>query len=805
LNARVSVAETESSKRDKRRRAAVEAPERPSSMGKIALGMAMCALLGILAPSLMGRELLAYRDMLQNYWPMKASFWERSGGVLPLWNGDYFGGLSYISDVIQQPLYPPNLLFRMFGVPAPTGISWYLALHALLGLTGTYLLARRWVSPCGAAFAAASFVLSGFMMGHLGGAVHFYCAYSLAPWVLLAYLRLAQKHTMARWAQAVLATPLPLFAGDPQAFCELALLGGLIFLIASGPRWKQSLGTGIALILAAAVLASPQITAMLQALPDLLRVKELNETGRLVWSLHPARLPELYVPRLFGPLFKEGFWGGFTVSSPWHRNYVHSLYMGMLLPALTYAALRSRPRIALALLATFLFFTWVALGRYSFGYRIFVEIVPGWQLYRYPQRVMLLPTLAIALLAGTGAGALWIRCKREQAILLGASLVIGVTTLLLFVLFSPEKPWDQVASRTAVQASLFQLVGVGCAALLWTRVSTWRISPLLLMVIHLSDLLIANGTLIGQLDRAPFLARPRICSVLDAHSRSSASPGGGDLWRVHVDEAAMKSATGLAVPEAVQEVLPRWGQTRWREYQWGKRNLLNLCGLHYSVGLSSFTPLLFRTLWKNAGPFRALRASSTRFVVSSSGSFFTSEPDARKVFEDPKLGMTIVEFKGALPRLYRPDEVTVLSRKDFLAFLRRDSRSLTKAITALEPGPALHEHRRSAVSRITMFHDDGDSLSFTIDQDQPGYWVLTDSFDVHWTAWVDNVPAVIKRADLRHRAVWLPAGIHEVRMVYRPWALLVLAGAALLFAVVLGVVALRREKKGGPRGKFGTP
>ena len=79
---------------------------RGHSGGRLGLGLTAVVFLLILLPSLTGRALLAYRDMLQNHWPMKAAYWTRPGDLLPKWNPDLFGGMSYLADLIQQPFYP---------------------------------------------------------------------------------------------------------------------------------------------------------------------------------------------------------------------------------------------------------------------------------------------------------------------------------------------------------------------------------------------------------------------------------------------------------------------------------------------------------------------------------------------------------------------------------------------------------------------------------------------------------------------------------------------------------------------------
>jgi len=757
--------------------------------GTPVLAVAAGIFLLILIPFLSGRDLLVDRDMLQNYWPMKAAYWGRPGGVLPLWNPDFFEGVSYLGDVVQQPFYPPNIAFRLFRVPAPTGIAWYLALHGLLGLASSYALARRMMDPAAAAIAAGTFILSGFMVSILSTDLQFYCAYVWMPLVIGSLWRLGREPSRRSWAFAALVAPAPLLAGDPQAFMEAGAIGGALFLAAALPDWKRALGTGAALACAVGLLAGPQVHATLQWLPDLFRGAELEKTGRLIWSFHPLRIAEFYVPRLFGPLFVTGFWGGFTITGPWTGNYVHSFYAGALLPALVVAAARGRPRAPMGVLALSLLFTWFASGKHSFGYALLLRAVPGWSFFRYPERLMVVPAMGAAMLLGLGARALCRLPRGERLALIGSSIAFALVSLGACVHLAPENPWLHSDSRAGIVRSLAQLFAVGVAGLLWTRIPDPRKAWWALVAILFLDLAAGNHDMIGRLPREMFRELPRACPEIRRIAETVPGPATSpSLWRVIVDGEAINAEQPFA-PPAWEGRLSSWGRLRWNEYHWGIANVLNLCGFHYSAGLTSLSPLSFRVLWELAGTSRALDAASTRFVVTRPGGATAKLPEARVRYRDPSLGLAIVELTGALPRLYRPREVVRIPLVDFLAEIPKDARLLSRTKAALEPIAGASAHFDAARWSISGFEDRGDALAFVVRHDRPGYWILTDAFDPSWRAWVDGAPQRIERADLRHRAVWIPAGSHRVRMEYRPQRTLLLAVGALVVACVLAALA----------------
>src|SRR5882724_3690234 len=108
------------------------------------LAAASIALTVVLWPALIGRNILAFRDMLHNYGPMREMFWT---GRLSLWNSRQFGGSSVYADIVQQPFYLGQLVMRALHAHAWPGIPIRLWLHVLFGITAFYFLARRWVQP----------------------------------------------------------------------------------------------------------------------------------------------------------------------------------------------------------------------------------------------------------------------------------------------------------------------------------------------------------------------------------------------------------------------------------------------------------------------------------------------------------------------------------------------------------------------------------------------------------------------------------------------------------------------------------
>ena len=735
---------------------------------RFVLFLACAVLVVALWPALTGEAILGFRDMLHNYGPMRALSWS---GQISLWNDRAFGGASALGDIVQQPFYLWTLAMRALRAPAWPGIPLTLLAHAAGGLLATFGLLRRRLPGDAAALGAVAFGLCGFSFADFSN-LQWACAAAWVPATLLAFELWAERGGTARVALVALSLPQILLAGDPQ-LCVLTGLAGaaLAFQRRQRPA-AELLREGALAAVGAAVIASPQIVAALQSLQATARGTGLPREVREQWSLHPARIAELFVPRLFGRLLGGDFWGGFTVSPPWKRNYVHSIYAGAMGPALVALALLRRRREALPWLLLGAAALALALGSFFFHlYGIAGEVAPLFRLFRYPQRLLALFMPAWAALLALGAAELGrLPRGRRVALALGATLLsaaaLAATALLAHPPALEVEGGPGALSRSALQIAL--VGAASCAALLLPA----RLSTAALAAVLVFDLAAANAELLGLLPREPIRGPPAACAALEA----AAGQAEKFSFRVYVDQEPLEANRP---PDFI-------GQ-RVREYHFGKRNLTEACGFRESVALTSVDPRDELSLWREVSPQRMLRAMGTRFVVTGPGR--AQLFGGREVSVDRRWGFAIVELPEAAPLLFRPRQVEQLESGQLIAAARLRPELLGSAIAALEAAP--RPHLPDAAARLLSWESRGEAVSFRVSQQQPGYWVLAATLDADWSAALDGAPAAIERADRVRRAVWVPAGEHEVALRYRPVLPLVLWALSLLTTLALGGLAAR--------------
>src|SRR6185369_11799987 len=75
----------------------------------------------------------------------------------------------------------------------------------------------------------------------------------------------------------------------------------------------------------------------------------------------------------------------------------------------------------------------------------------------------------------------------------------------------------------------------------------------------------------------------------------------------------------------------------------------------------------------------------------------------------------------------------------------------------------------TGTGRADITHYEAERIDIKADAPAPGAWlVLSEMSYPGWTASVDGRPTEVARADALFRAVWVPAGRHEVVFRYRP-------------------------------------
>ncbi len=357
----------------------------------------------IFAPAVFGPWVFWQRD-ISLYWYPQAEAFVRvvSGGSLPLWNPYISFGLPLLADPSAQALYPFTWLNL---VVAPEGFyKVYTLFHVTAAGLGLYFLARRLgLSRPSSLAAAAVWMASGPLLVVVSH-YHHLAGTAWLPWVLLALDAALTSGTLRASLifGATMAGQLFAGSGDLCLMAAFVSAGYVAVFLAAGEGTAPARARASAMVLltggaSAALLSAAQWLPTLAILHAGQRL-QLDASTRMYWSLHPASLLDLWVPRLVNDMPVNGPWRAALFES---RDPLFScVYMGAGGAGVAFLSLPFRwSRFKVFAAAGLAFSIVTALGRHALLYPVLVRITPLF-LFRYPEKYVVLAGFFWALLVG---------------------------------------------------------------------------------------------------------------------------------------------------------------------------------------------------------------------------------------------------------------------------------------------------------------------------------------------------------------------------------------------------------------------
>jgi hypothetical protein len=772
--------------------------------------------------------------------------WNVFSDDYPQWNPYIFLGMpSFGSVAYTYGVYPPTLLLdevlqnRLGFFP----LTWMIA-HLVFGGLGVWWLMGRWDSPWPARLAACVGWL--FCARIVAWGVHGHGTKLIAamylPWLVGLAWEILVRGRARPVAIAALLLGLQFLRGHPQiSYYTLLLLGfltlwNLFWPLGRGerPDWATRLGRSglMAVLVIVGLLVGSVLLLPGHDYADISTRGEGGASGgggtafeyATQWSLAPEDLAALVVPTASG-FGKATYLGRMPFTD--YPNYLGPLLL-LLAAAAWYTGRRS---LVLGLVAASLVALLVGMGRFSPGlYQLFYEALPYFDKFRVPSMIMVLPTLAVAILAGLGLGALADDRQMPTGLLRrGAFLLLGLGGLWLLVAATP-------LSQGAYQERLAALAdqsGKQAAPVILEAATELHRS---LLVRQALVLLAAGGAVLLASRRPAFRARwlvPVLALILIIDLGSVARLVTHPERALHEVVRARDGGGRLAPASSVVRSAPEDG--------------------HASVD-----PTLASVLQQEVGHGRLLPvgrdASDNAYMtvgVRSLGGYYPAKPAAAEAVRQRLfagvppgtlarwLGAAAITFPGQLgpenlalledaglevmspgiaagptvvyplvdpvPRArlvdtWRP--VSMLPEGDALEpFLdavasgRHDPMAVT--ILGSEPVQAPVEGPEP-LPEPEFVLDSLNEIVLAVDAPRPALLLLSGLWASGWSAKVDGEDAPVLRADLMLRAVELPAGAQEVRFEYRDRSLQrgrILTVVGYLAVLVLWIVAGRLDRR----------
>lgn len=747
-------------------------------------------------PELIFQQRTLYRgDLTWIHYPLRilaAEQWR--AGDIPLWNPYVLSGMPLLADAQIGVLQPLNALF-LLPLPPYRILTLFVLLHFPLAAVATYGAARLLgIGRAGATLAGLSFGFGGFLMAQITN-LNVMTGGVWLPLVFGAYLWALRRRRAAAALLGGLALALHILAAHPQIpfYTGLFLAGYALYESGRLLRRGEVAQAGRVWLLLAllvgngALLAAPQIwpTWELQSLS--LRLAGVDYGQMTAISLPPLHWLTLILPNLYGTTVTgyHGLVGNFEELN---------LYAGVLPLVLAFFSwrMRRRPEVGFFWLATILSLL-LAAGGYTPLYRLLARL-PLFSLFRNPTRWSMITNFALAMLAAYGLEAYLQRPRGWRWL---AALWLGLTGLLagVWLFREPLLAWVQAgpvetdlarAAREMLRRGLFETPREYGDRLLLDPLDWW-VTPSVALVSRLG---IGAALLIGYaLGRLP--RRIVVAGIIGLTAVDLALAGGAAVNRIKGADHWQQLAGGTRyIIEQSEESLHRFytiATSDEDEVIAGLKHYApSLRHLYGSGGHSPLMQMRYHSLMSEAHPLVRLGVTGTRFVLNKGRLTPDVEAVLPLVYTDGE--WIVYEYPAALPRAFvMRQAVAVRSGEEALRFLRNGDfePSQLLVLEVDEPLPPL-QPEAEATDSVTISRYSPALVEIEAELFHSGFLVLLDNYYPGWHVFVDGQRQPIYRAYYTARALYLPAGRHEVRFVYRPLSFYGGVGLALIGWLLCG-------------------
>jgi hypothetical protein len=743
--------------------------------------------------------ILIRRDAIGLFAPVKQYMADRLlQGELPQWFPYEGLGRSFIATPVTGLFHFFSLLYLL--LPAHEAYRLSVLLSCAAGAVGAYALARALnCSRAGSIVAGLVFSCSGYAASLTENVVYLYSLCAL-PWFCAALDRTLTKHFT--WMVAAAGIWASVFLnGDIQTGYYYGFVAlGWWAMRADGFRGRAAgLVAGLALIAAllAGIQLAPSAVAFLAS--DRADPVAFHELA-LAWSTHPLRLLTLVASPLDLEKVEvevaEVFFGN---SNP--KGFLAvSLYIGM--PVLGLVLIGGWHRkdlrgiVVLGCLAL-----WLAVGRYGGLYEVWYHAVPLWSAFRYPEKLMGMALLSVALLAGAGLD----ECRHgRKSFVMWA--ILAVLCLGFWGIFQAEAAGAWMAGHFGSSAALARQVADSLgAAFLMSAIATLGAGAVVVSMqrsreserVFLGLLMLVVALDLSRVNQSAYYTGPAdIARGIPPFVRSLMNDA-GEQGTGHVRVFSRRQSV-FFYPEqplsftGILAVIMRQALYADLSAEFHIESITP-----YLPGYDTHLGELADLIREDRFGARGLARFNVGYVVGDDR-LFASPPFSERILAGlPSYKLALVKNPVVPhPRAY-------LSRRPQRAAVPEDLRSLMSRrgflsgeIDVIEaphdtlPGPA-------GGGRVRLERHEPEDVRIGVETSAPAVLILLDAFEAGWRASLeDGTELPIWRANALARAVAVPAGIHQVTFTYRTPMLTV--GAWCSFAGVLlcaGVVWYARRVK----------
>lgn len=345
------------------------------------------------------------RDLTRYYYPTKQILRDIVyHGEFPYWNRFFSGGQPIAANPEHEVFYPFTWLILLPSYNL--GYSLHILIHVYIGLIGMYFLLRSMdLDAFPSWFGAMAWGLGGVYMSYINLLPILFCAAWL-PLTCLYVRRFLLRRTLRDFAAASLFLGLQFLVGEPTTVLQTGFLIGMYALYRGWhavPRVSKSISRvlWIALISATGfIIGAAQMFPALDHVHDSARSRPFEFDLVRAWSMPWSKFGELVYPNVLGHISINRvmyYWAGGLypgMGSP----FLFSIYVGILVAALTIGGVFIRPRGGRLVLIICIVSAVLALGGHTPLLHLLYNAGIATSI-RYPEKFVMMGVFALILFA----------------------------------------------------------------------------------------------------------------------------------------------------------------------------------------------------------------------------------------------------------------------------------------------------------------------------------------------------------------------------------------------------------------------
>ncbi|HUP63646.1 MAG TPA: YfhO family protein [Thermoanaerobaculia bacterium] len=669
-------------------------------------------------------------------------------GEWPLWNPSILSGDILAAAAQPAPYHPFTLLALL--LPAPISFTFTAAITFLAAALGTFLFARELgLRESAAAVAAVGFTYSTsialYVLWPLG------LNWALMPFVLFATRRIVHAPSVRSWGILTTALVLLVMAGHPESVLHIVAIGilyALFELFSVRRNTMRAIGAafaaGAVALLVCAIYLLPYLEAMPQSAEYEFRLlwhasDRVGTTAQVLVSLATDFFPFLHLHRWIDPPLS-----GAKAESP----AVGSIVLALAIYALW--RVRSRTTWFFAALA------FVSLGAHA-AWAPVTKVLSHLPLFELAihERLAFAAAFALSMLAAVAVDAIVSRADFRAAAVTLTVVLIVLTVGTLWILRSfVTEPMQGTWGEYKIFA---ELAFLGGAALLFALRVPMRVAIPTLVALLVVQRMMSDGRVHKSFPRDA--AYPEL--ALFEPLRNVLQP-----FRIVGQGFAM-------MPGA--SALYGWEDVRGYEA---------LTFLPYAETYRLWCvhqPVFFNRVDDLSKPM--LSMMNVRFAFAHDS---VAPPPGWRVAARQKWAV-LLENLNVIERAFIPRTV-VLGLEDSAALdeMANVTDFRERAwLTAPEVKPYL---RANGPGRVWM----RSRSRLDVEMERDGWVVVSNSAWKGWRAYVDGRRVKIQRANVAFLGIYVPAGRHEIRLVYWPESFVIGRWISFAAFLALAVAVIRR-------------